>query len=222
MFYRIFATALVAGVGAGVLAAVLQLIYTTPLILEAEIFESGGTAETAVAVAVDWQRNGLTILASVLTAIGMGLVLTAAMVLRGRSIDVRTGTLWGIAAFASVVLAPTLGLAPELPGAGAAALADRQIWWLATVAATAVGLGVLVFVPNVALKIGAIVLILAPHIFGAPQPDVFKSTAPAELAGHFAGVSLVLNAVLWVALGLLTGAVYQWLARRDKQLVPDS
>ena len=222
MFYRIVVTALVAGAGAGLFVALLHFIYTTPLILEAEVFENGGTAENTVAAAIDWQRNGLTVLASVLTAIGFGLVLTGAMVLRGRPIDARTGTLWGIAGFASIALAPALGLAPDLPGAGAAALADRQIWWLATVAATATGLGVLVFVANRALKIAAIVLISAPHIFGAPQPAAFQSSVPAELAGHFAGVSLVLGALLWVVLGLLAGAVYQWLVARDARLAPGS
>lgn len=227
MFYRIFVTALVAGVGAGLLAAVLQLIYTTPLILQAEVFESGiadaaSAIGNAASLAHDWGRHGLTVLASVLTAIGMGLMLTAAMALRGRPVDARTGALWGIAGFAALVLAPTLGLSPELPGAGAAPLADRQLWWLATVVASTVGLGVLVFVPNRALKIAAMALILAPHIIGAPQPDAFMSTAPAELAGHFAGVSLVLNAVLWITLGLLAGAVYRWLAEREIRLAPSS
>ena len=39
---------------------------------------------------------------------------------------------------------------------------------------------------NVWLQIGGVVLIALPHIVGAPHPHEFVSTAPAELAGHFA------------------------------------
>ncbi|MHA1546521.1 MAG: CbtA family protein, partial [Alphaproteobacteria bacterium] len=196
MFYRIVVTALVAGVGAGLLVAVLHYFFSTPLILAAEAVEFGAPG------AAGWARIGMTVLASVLTAIGFGLVLTGAMVLRGQKIDARTGALWGIAGFASLALAPAFGLAPELPGTSAAPLGDRQIWWLATVAATAVGLGVLAFAFSRTIKFAALVLIAAPHIYGAPQPDSHESLVSAGLANQFVVVSLVLNAVLWVVLGL--------------------
>jgi predicted cobalt transporter CbtA len=57
------------------------------------------------------------------------------------------------------------------------------------------------------------VLILAPHIIGAPHTPKFKSTAPAELAAQFAATSLVLSALLWALLGLAVGYVWQRLAR---------
>ena len=52
---------------------------------------------------------------------------------------------WGFAGFAVFTLAPGLGLPPELPAMPAADLGDRQIWWTATVLATAVGLALIAF-----------------------------------------------------------------------------
>ena len=50
-----------------------------------------------------------------------------------------------MAGFAVFMLAPSLGLPPELPGMPAAELGPRQVWWLLTAAATAAGLALLAF-----------------------------------------------------------------------------
>jgi adenosylcobinamide kinase/adenosylcobinamide-phosphate guanylyltransferase len=47
---------------------------------------------------------------------------------------------WGLAGFAVFTLAPGLGLPPELPAMPAADLLARQVWWIGTAAATAIGL----------------------------------------------------------------------------------
>ena len=52
---------------------------------------------------------------------------------------------WGLAGFAVFMLAPVLGLPPELPGMPAAPLLPRQVVVAATVVATAGGLALLVF-----------------------------------------------------------------------------
>jgi predicted cobalt transporter CbtA len=48
---------------------------------------------------------------------------------------------------------------------------------------------------------------------GAPRPETFASTAPAELAGHFVAASLVVTAVFWAVLGFASGAIYERLTR---------
>ena len=70
-----------------------------------------------------------TFLANIVTGVGFALVLTACFALSKRRINGRTGVLWGLGAFAIVSLAPALGLPPEVPGARAADLTDRQFWW---------------------------------------------------------------------------------------------
>jgi predicted cobalt transporter CbtA len=54
-----------------------------------------------------------------------------------------------------------------------------------------------------------IVLIVAPHIVGAPHAHEFTSEVPAELAGHFTASSLVVHAVLWVLVGSIAGWLWQ-------------
>ena len=76
--------------------------------------------------------------------VGFGLALLGAMSLAGVSINARTGLAFGIAGFISVSLAPALGLPPEIPGSGVAALGVRQAWWFFAVASTAVGIAGLI------------------------------------------------------------------------------
>ena len=174
-------------------------------------------AETAEAdewaPAAGLERTLYTSIATTVMGVGLGLALLGAMTLFGVRIDSRTGLAFGIAGFACVGLAPALGLPPEIPGSGAAALEDRQVWWFATVAATAIGLAGLLLTRMMSLQIGGIALIALPHIVGAPQPPEFVSTAPAELAGRFAATSLAVTAIFWAVLGFASGAFYERFAR---------
>jgi len=227
-------SAAAAGLAAGLVTAALQHVTTTPIILAAEAFEGGGAspgrdhgatvegfvvathghdgASDVWAPANGLERSLYTSLATVVTGIGFALALIAAMVLSSRRIDGWTGLGFGAAGFAAVALAPALGLPPEMPGSAAADLADRQVWWAVAVAATAGGLAALLLTRNVGLRIGGIVLIALPHIVGAPQPAAFASTAPAELAAHFAAASLVVSAVFWAVLGAAAGATHARLS----------
>ena len=56
-------------------------------------------------------------------------------------------------------------------------------------------------------------LIALPHIVGAPHPHEYVSTAPAELAGHFAATSLAVTAIFWAVLGYASGAFYERFSR---------
>jgi cobalt transporter subunit CbtA len=231
MFRNLILSAAAAGLAAGLLTAALQQITTTPIILEAERYEDGAAAaphdhaaapadtSTAAHDHEAWtpadgiERTLYTSLATVVTGIGFALALLGAMAFIGSRIDAHSGLAFGVAGFAAVALAPALGLPPEIPGSGAAELGDRQAWWLFAAAATAAGLAGLLLGRNLAVRLAGVAAIAAPHFVGAPHPEAFASTAPAELAGHFVAASLAVNAVFWAALGSASGAIYQRLAR---------
>jgi cobalt transporter subunit CbtA len=236
-YLRIFLTvALLAGVGAGVVSWAVHMVGTTPLILDAEIYESAGPAEepavattTAEATAHTheagahehehdaeawgpadgWERNLYTLGADIVTGVGFAFLLTAAIVFFGKGADWRRGLLWGLAGFACFTLAPSIGLPPELPGTEAAPLLERQLWWIGTAVATAAGLFAAARLRNVYGYAIAVVLIAAPHVIGAPQPETPGGLAPEELEHKFILVAIATSLVFWLVLGVLTGAFFK-------------
>lgn len=208
MFRRIFLTAVLAGVAAGLLLTALQALTTVPLILEAESYETAATQEAVWAPAEGLERGVYTGFANVLSAVGFALLLAAGFALRGRPVDGRRGALWGLAGFATFSLAPALGLPPELPGSLAAELSARQGWWLATVGLTGLGLWLLVLGRTHWQRGLGIVAIAAPHLVGAPHPPELGGPVPPELAAHFAATALGVMAVFWVLLGWLAGSLF--------------
>lgn len=177
---------------------------------EAQVHEH--SAPNAGDAASPW-RPVFTTIATTLTAVGFALLLTGAFAVSGRGVDMREGLLWGLAGFAIFALAPAFGLPPELPGSLAAELIARQIWWIATAAATAAALALMVFVRAPWAVLIGVALLIVPHLIGAPQPPEGTGVVPPELAAAFAARSLVVNAVFWALLGLATGALYQRLGR---------
>jgi cobalt transporter subunit CbtA len=155
------------------------------------------------------ERMFFTTLANVITGVGFALILTACFALSGRPINGQTGVLWGFAGFGIASLAPALGLPPEVPGAMAAELASRQMWWFFCIAATAAGLWAMVFRSGAAWMIGGIVAIALPHLIGAPQPERIGGNVPPELAAHFVAASLVTAAIFWCAIGWLAGTFWE-------------
>ncbi|TJV07653.1 MAG: cobalt transporter, partial [Mesorhizobium sp.] len=85
--------------------------------------------------------------------------------------------------------------------------AQRQIWWTATVVATAAGLGLLAFRKSLPLALLAVALIVAPHIVGAPQPESFESPIPEGLHHQFVVAVTLTNLVFWLVLGAVVGVV---------------
>jgi cobalt transporter subunit CbtA len=211
---QIFVVALIGGLIAGVFLTGAQQLAVTPIILEAETYEMAGQDGAAAAEDEAGEPEGgaerliYSAIANIVTAVGLGLLLSAAFVLRGRRVGWRGGLLWGLAGFAAFNLAPALGLPPEIPGAAAAPLIERQVWWVATVALTAGGLALIIFSPRVPLKAIGLVLIVGPHIVGAPQPDAHGGLAPGELEIAFVYASLITNAVFWLVLGVLAGVLF--------------
>ena len=248
MFRRIFAAALGAGIGVGVLISALHHVGLVPTILEAEKYEKGTVAphheHGAISTDIGAHGRGLaachrrprrmitrptrgmvaeenspwravfTFIATTATGVGFALLLVGAYAVSGRPVDAREGLLWGLAGFAAFALAPAFGLPPELPGSVAADLVARQAWWIGTaVAATLAGIGLLVFMPRPWAIALAIVLLVAPHLVGAPHPHEGAGLVPPELAAAFAARSLGMNAVMWALLGLATGALYTRFGR---------
>ena len=215
MFQKIAVSALIAGFGAGIIAAALQYVFVQPLLLHAELFETNAnTPLDMVAVArgtFDVQREGLNVVFSALIYTGYAFVLLAAMVWaeeRGQPITPRAGILWGAAGFLTMHMAPAFGLAPDMPGLNGADVEARQIWWYGTAACTGIALWLIAFGRNWAMWGSAIVLLAAPHLIGAPQPDMLTQVAPPELAASFAAQTLGVTLVVWTSLGLLLGAVW--------------
>jgi cobalt transporter subunit CbtA len=156
------------------------------------------------------QRNGYTLIANVLIAIGFGLLLGAAFSLR-RSVSWTEGLLWGLGGYANFFVLPALGLPPEIPGTFAADLVPRQGWWLSTVLCSGVGLALVALQKQWLWKIVGAVLVVVPHILGAPHPEVHGGTAPEVLADAFILRTAFVNALFWLLLGSLTARPFKKL-----------
>jgi cobalt transporter subunit CbtA len=187
-----------------------------PLILQAETYETAPAHPRAPGAAAahthgpgggasaDLSRTALTAVSNIVAAIAFALLLIAGFALRG-GVTWRKGVLWGLGGFAAFSLAPSLGLPPELPGAFAAPVPDRQLWWALTVALTAAGLAMAAFAPGRGWKILGAALIALPHLIGAPQPAQHGGLAPEALAREFAAAALLASGLFWIALGGLSG-----------------
>src|SRR5262249_12455634 len=131
---RILLAAVIAGAAAGLVATALQARLLTPLVLAAQAYEdeeapaAGRAGHGRHAHAPEWkpaegaERLAYTVLFDVLAGLGFGLLLNAALSLRGTAAGPAIGIAYGLAGFASTALAPALGLPPELPGMPAADL----------------------------------------------------------------------------------------------------
>jgi cobalt transporter subunit CbtA len=215
-FRNIVVVAALAGAIAGLGMTVAQQLTTVPLILKAEVYEeqSAPAAHDHSAAPHEhggWspadgiERTAFTAAANVVTGIGFALLLVAVSELFGGIGNWRQGLFWGLAGFAVFTLAPGLGLPPELPAMPAAELGARQLWWVATALSTAIALGLLVYGRSAVAAIAAIVLLVMPHLIGAPQPVSYESPIPEGLHHNFV-VAVVLTALLfWMLLGGLAG-----------------
>ena len=159
------------------------------------------------------QRAAFTGLATLVGAVGYALLLGAVMLAVGREPTPESALGFAVAGFLAVALAPAVGLPPELPGSEAAPLAARQAWWVMTAVSTALGL-YLILVRRVAITIlGGLVLIVGPHLAGAPEAAETKTALPAGLAAQFAARSLGVSFVTWAVIGLAFGWCWQMFGR---------
>ena len=220
MYARILISALFAGALTGLIAGLLQLVFVQPVLLHAELYESGALVHFGAdpvsahpdLPGFDPVRDGLSIIFTMLTYTGYALLLIAGMSLaedRGAVVDGRSGVLWGISGFVAFHFAPGFSLAPEVPGVAAADVAARQLWWFATVAATAVALWLIAFGRGWLIWGGAVALLLAPHLAGAPEPDSFAGPVPTEIGALYAARALGVGLAAWVILGCAAGYFWQ-------------
>jgi len=168
------------------------------------------------------ERIGYTVLSNVLTAAGFALVMLAVMAAALRRqvvtrLDWHYGLLWGAAGYAVFFAAPALGLPPEIPGAEAAPLGARQLWWVFSATCTAAGLAGAAFGKS-PWRWAALALLVVPYLVGAPPSPAnpFAEHPPADaaeleqLAQRFVWATALANALLWIVLGSASG----WAARR--------
>ena len=151
------------------------------------------------------ERTFFSALANIVTGIGFALLLVAASELFGGIKDWRQGLFWGLAGFTVFTLAPGLGLPPELPAMPAAELGPRQLWWIGTAISTALALGLLVYGRSAVAAVAAIVLLVMPHLIGAPQPVSYESPIPEGLHHSFVVAVVLTTLLFWMLLGGLTG-----------------
>jgi cobalt transporter subunit CbtA len=232
VFRAIVLSAVVVGFVAGAAVTVVQFFSTVPLILKGEEYEHGATQAAAnpnpaahdhtdhAHVPAAWepkdglQRNSFTAAANILTAIGFALLLGGIYALRGHSVTWHEGLLWGLGGFVVFTAAPGLGLPPELPGVPAAPLEARQLWWIATAAATAAGLGLIVFRRSPWAALFGFCLVVSPHLIGAPQLAETHTDVPEALSHQFVVAVTLTSFLFWVLLGSLTSIAYRRFSAR--------
>lgn len=231
-----------AGLVAALAFTLVQAIWVTPLILQAETYEEAAEhhadgdhhadADTHLQAGSDataahhhdegewkpqdgWQRTLFTLAANLLMGVGYAFVLVALFLLWREPANLLASAAYGLGGYLVFFAAPALGLPPELPGTAAAELASRQQWWAMTAAATAVGLFLMFSKTRWWLRAAAALLIVAPHLVPAPQPAIASSLAPAELQSQFRIATTLSNAVFWLALGLSAVAAFRRLVARN-------
>lgn len=223
MTRRLFTSALFAGLAAGILAALMQLTFLVPLLMEGELYETGarlhfsahGSPQSPAGAPDVWgepMRHLSTLAMDIVTFTGFAFLMVVGFALAdryGHRTTARTGALWGLSAFIAVQLAPAFGMPPELPGTIAAEVESRQLWWMGCVAATLGGIGLLSFGRGALMAGAGMVLIALPHLIGAPQLDTYFGVAAPELAALYVARALGVGAATWVLLGLIAGAIWE-------------
>jgi cobalt transporter subunit CbtA len=213
MIARAVLAVILCGIAAGLVMGVVQHVRLTPLIIQAETYEIEGGhdhsahvhAPAAWSPAEGLERTVYTSLASALAGAGFAALLAGVAFVTGQNITRENGWAWGLCGFAAVSLAPAIGLPPELPGMPAASTTVRQVWWVVTIAATGLGFWLIAYKRSGLAVAAALLLMVLPHIIGAPQPPTGQSQVPAQLAASFSTLSLGANALMWLVIGTLLG-----------------
>jgi cobalt transporter subunit CbtA len=207
----------VAGLVAGIALTAIQQVRVVPLLRTAEVLEEAGLAPTREAKKAqersDTERLVESAVANIVLGTGFALILTAGMTLRGQR-GWRTGLAWGVAGYFVFFAAPAIGLPPELPGVESVPLVPHTLWWLFTVTLTALGLWMLVFATRPTSRVAGLVLVAIPHIVGAPHGAAQQLTATHDLANEFITATALANAIFWLMIGLIAGA----LCRPEKEV----
>ncbi len=215
MYFRnLVLSAFVVAIMAGLIFSAYQAFFITPLILSSELYEVAEPASNHVeawAPADGIERHSWSFAANFLLTFAYAVVLMSVMTLKD-SVNAVKGLYWGGAAYFAIFAAPALGLPPEIPGMEAAYLEGRQSWWLLTVVITLLSLWLIAFQSTVNKVIG-LVLLVTPHLIGAPQAEIhgFVNTDPQAIEAltqiwyDFIVQTCIANALLWLLIGGLSG-----------------
>ncbi len=213
-FRKLMLVVLSSGALAGLALFAIQHFTVIPLIETAETYEAAlqqanprVTHDEGWHPADGWERTSLTALTTILSGIGFAAVLFGSVSLTGNRVNAGRGALWGLAAFVCFGLAPALGLPPRPPGTAIAGVYERQVWWIGTAIATAVGLWLLAGAKRAwPLRIAGGICLMLPHLIGAPAASG-HSAVPAELIHRFTIASLATTCVFWLLLGAIGGFI---------------
>jgi cobalt transporter subunit CbtA len=212
-FRQLMFVVLSSGALAGLALFAIQHFTVIPLIEKAETYEVAAEQSNPSMIHSDegwhpaegWERTSLTALTTILTGIGFASLLFGSISLTGNRLDARRGALLGLAAFVCFSLAPALGLPPQPPGTAVAGIVQRQVWWIGTVIATAVGLWWLVGARRAwPLRVAGAICLALPHLIGAPAP-AGHNAVPIELIHRFTYASLSTTGIFWLLLGAIGG-----------------
>lgn len=185
-----------------------------------QLGEMAAAGEAGQDEAADFDRLGKTVLANLVAGGGFSLMLASFVLLAGVDfpngrVGFIRGLMLGAAGWFAVQLAPGLGLPPELPGFPYVDLQARQYWWVATVAFSAAGLYLLALRPEWLMRAAGVVLLVAPHAYGAPRPEDISSDVPAFLASEYAVAVLTTTLFFWLVLGGLLGVLLSRVPRGE-------
>jgi predicted cobalt transporter CbtA len=79
--------------------------------------------------------------------------------------------------------------------------------------ATAAGLALIFFRRTVPASIGGLLLLILPHLIGAPELDQVETNVPTSLSHQFVVAVTVTSLVFWSLLGSLTSVTFAYFDR---------
>jgi cobalt transporter subunit CbtA len=165
-----------------------------------------------------FERITATLIANIMTAITFSLFMMSVMSFHNLKSDKpklswKTGLLWGAALMLSIFVAPSLlGLHPEIPGTLAETIGQRQVWWISSTVATALGL-LLLYYGTAAFKFAGGILLILPQVMGAPtlQTHSYANTDPVaveamnQLSSQFVTMTTIGMTIFCLLIGALCG-----------------